>query len=1124
MKKNLNRDKLLLKITRIMKKTTILLFICIIHASAIPYAEAQRVSIQIKNGTFYDVVAQIEKQSEFMFFYKSEEVDNNQPITLEATNKLVTEILDEMLKDRGLNYQIIDRQIIISSTRSDSPPAAVRQQGRLINGTVFDDQGEPIIGANIIEKGTANGVISDIDGKFTLTVQENATLQITFIGFISQEIPVRNQTNITVTMREDTQSLDELVVVGYGVQKKVNLTGSVTSINFNEEMINRPITDVSQALSGKASGVWVSQNSGKPGDDGAQLRVRGWGTLNNSNPLVIVDGIESSLSQLNPNDIESISVLKDAASAAIYGSKAANGVILVTTKTGNRNEAVEVDFTSYVGIQTLGRRFELINNSAEAMKISNQAYANDGRGGIFPDYLVKAFEEGSDKYKYPNTDWFGVAYKPAIMSQYNLSIRGGTQRSSSFLSINYMNQDGMISNTESYRYGIRANIDYDVNNWFKIGGRLNYTRQNNAEPYSMSRVYESFYRATSYIAPYDRLGRYGSSEAIDNQGVDLYENFNPLIWAQNGQRLSTIDLMSVNAYFQLNFNRDLFLRATYSSIGRWILVDTYNTPGTGYTDSGRRVVPSGYDREQYEMIRANNISMSNNFYATLNYNKTFAGIHDISVIAGTQAEEYVLKTVRARQSEPPITGLTEVDAGTGGIQAGGNRQNLNMFSYFGRINYTLMQKYLIEANFRADASSRFKQGNRWGYFPGFSVGWRLSEENLIKDLGIFSNLKLRASWGQLGNQNIAGYWPYLDIISQTYPLSYSYGGSFEPGAAVTTLVDQNITWETTTILDVGIDAGFFNNRLTVEADYFYKTTKDIIVQLPIPLILGGLTAPYENVGEMLNKGVEFTINYNNKPASSDRFGYGIGFNFTYVDNKVTKFREDAPDQRFLIREGYSYQTLYGFKTIGIYQSDEEAQTHMHANGFIPKAGHLKFEDVNQDGKMDYEDKQELGNTIPKITYGLSTNFNYKNFDLSLLFQGLMGSHLFTQSGFTNMAFDNNVITVKWRDAWTPENTNTNIPAVRYGSTWDILSDNSFWVHRSDFLKLKNIQLGYLLPGSISSKIKIKKLYLYANAQNVFTLLMYKGYEGFDPERVSDGGGASIYPVARVFSLGINLTF
>ena len=1001
----------------------------------------------------------------------------------------------------------------------------VYAQTMTVTGTVTDAMNEPLIGVNVQVKGTTIGAITDIDGRYSLSVPgAQSVLVFSYVGYLPQEITVGNQRDLNVVMREDTQSLEEVVVVGYGVQKKVNLTGSVSSVNFDEEMQNRPITDASQALSGKISGVWVSQNSGKPGDDGAQLRVRGWGTLNNADPLVIIDGVQGNFNTINPNDIESISVLKDAASAAIYGSKAANGVVLITTKTGNRNERTEVTFSTSAGVQTLGMKYHLINNSAESMYISNQAYANDGRAPLYPDYLIKSFEEGTDQYKYPNTDWFKLMYEPSLLYDANLSIRSGTQRSSSFLSFNYQNQDGLVPNTSSYRFGMRANLDYDINKWLKIGGRLNVIRRIANEPFDLDRTFEILRGSTPFIAPYDRLGRWGSSEAIDNQGIQIYDNRNPLIDAGNGNRQRTDNTLMADAIMQITFTKDLILNTTWSSNGRWNMIDRYNTPGYGYTDSGMETITKNYNREGLMMIRNfNNISWTNNVYSTLNYNKTFAGIHDISAIAGLQLEDYNQKNVFAQRTEPPKPGLTQVNAGTSGIQGEGTMVGYRMFSYFGRINYALLQKYLFEVNFRADASSRFKEENRWGYFPGFSVGWRLSEENFIKDVDVISNLKLRASWGQLGNQNISGYWPYLEEFAQNFTLSYSYGGSLQPGAAVTAMVDPNITWETSTTTNFGIDLGLMNNRLNIEADYFHKITKDILVQLPIPLLLGGKTAAFENVGEMLNKGIELTVNYDNKTANSNRLGYNLGLNFTYIHNEVTKFREDAPDQLRLIREGYSYRTLYGFKAIGVYQSDEEAREHMYANSFVPKAGNLKIEDVNNDGRQDFQDKQELGNTIPKITYGLTARFSYKNFDLSLLFQGVALSHLYSNNVFERVDFENQSLITRWRDAWTPENTNTNIPAVRFNSSWD-LSENSFWVYRQDYLKLRNLQLGYMLPNTVSSKAGMNRMYVYANAQNVFTLMMFKGYDGFDPERAYNSGGGDTYPAARVVSLGINLTF
>lgn len=671
---------------------------------------------------------------------------------------------------------------------------------------------------------------------------------------------------------------------------------------------------------------------------------------------------------------------------------------------------------------------------------------------------------------------------------------------------------------------IGANVEYKVNSWLRVGARLNYTRRNSQEPFDLFRVFEQQQGAAPFIAPYTRDGRFGSVEAIKDDGTLLYTTYQPVIDASNGATKTSKDYMAVNAFATVDFTKDLNLQVTWASNGNWKMVDKYNETLYGYTDSGIETIPKNYNRDGIVLSREQVSTMRNNFQATLNYSKRFADKHYVAAILGTQLENYSIKNVFARRTNPPKEGLTQVDAGTEGIKGEGNFEGLRMASYFGRLNYAFADKYLFEMNLRADASSRFKRGNRWGVFPGFSAGWRLSEEAFIKNLNLFSNLKLRASWGQLGNQTIEGYWPYLTVISQNYDLSYNYGGSLAPGAAVTALVDEDITWETTSSLDIGVDLGFLGNKLNIEADYFNKKTTDIIVQLPIPNVLGDKTAPFENVGEMKNNGFELVVNYDNLETSRDRLGFNVGLNFTYIDNKVTKFQGgNSPDQLYLIREGYPYKALYGYKAVGIYQSDEEAAQHMHSNGLKPEMGNLKYEDVNNDGKLDYQDKQVLGNTIPKITYGLTAGLRYKGFDLNILFQGLGQANAFTKSGMTRMQYEWLTISDKWRDAWSPENPDSNIPMLRFDSSWDTY-DSSFWVHRIDFLKLKNLQLGYAFPEWITSKLKMQRLYVYANAQNLFTIMWKKGYEGYDPERNTFDSGTNYYPTPRIFTFGINLNF
>lgn len=1122
------------KIPLAMRVTLILLCLIAFQLQAEDvYSQKTKISLDMKNASVEKVLQTIEEESDYFFLYNNKLVNVDRKVSVRVKNAAISDILDKLFASQNVEYQVEGNQIILSPKEKAKEIVSliegVQQQQKTITGKVTDSNGEPIIGANIIEVGTTNGTVTDIDGNFTLNVSDDAVLRISFIGYIEQNVNTAGKNTLQVVLQEDTKTLEEVVVVGYGTQKKVNLTGSVSTIQFDEELENRPITNASQALSGKTTGVWVSQNSGKPGSDEAQLRVRGWGTLNNSNPLVIIDGVEGNFNQINPSDIENISVLKDAASAAIYGSKAANGVILVTTKTGRKDEKMQVSLSSYVGVQSLGRRYDVITNSAEQMRLTNQAFINEGSSAYYPDYLITAFENGTDPYKYPNTDWFEVLFKDAFIQEHNVSITGGSSQISSFLSFNYLSQKGMVPNTNAERFGIRANIDSNVNKWLKVGARLNYTRKSTQEPYadviygSLGRVFDMLSGATPYIAPYTRDGKFGAVQAIDNEGIPLYDNRNPLIEAANGATKGQIDFLTVNASVEINFFKDLLWKTTLATSGNWAVTDRFNETIYGYRDDGEEMMNKNYNREGLEISRNENTVIGNTLFSTLNYNHQFAEKHDLGIIAGLQLENENMKNVYARRANPPKEGLTQVDAGTDGFQAEGNMQRLRMFSYFGRANYAFQNKYLFEANLRADASSRFKKGNRWGIFPGFSAGWRLGEENFIKNLDLFSNLKLRVSWGELGNQNIGWYWPYLAAINQSNNLSYSYGGTFSPGAAVTSLVDENITWETTSTFDIGFDLGFVNNKINMEADYFRKKTSDILVQLPIPAVMGGVDSPWENVGEMVNTGFEFVLNYTNLKQMRNQFGYNIGLNFTYIDNEVTKFQGGkSPDQLYLIREGYSYNTLYGYKAIGVYQSDEEAKEHMYDNSPTPKAGNLKYEDVNNDGKLGYEDKQGLGNTIPKFTYGLSGAFHYKGFDLSYLFQGVAGVNLYVQNNFTNLNLETRMISTRWRDAWSPDNRDTNIPSLKFNNTWDNY-ESSFWVRNGSFLKLKNLQLTYTLPEQLLTRIGLQKVSVYANAQNVFTIAD-KDYEGYDPERNTFGSGNMVYPTPRIISFGVNLNF
>ncbi len=1009
---------------------------------------------------------------------------------------------------------------------------AVAQESITLKGTVTDiETDETLPGVNVLVRGTTTGTFTDENGNFELPVPSlQDTLEVSFIGYQAKPIPINGRTELNIQLTPQAIMGEEMVVVGYGEQKRENVTGAVSSINYDKELENRPITNASQALGGKVTGVWASQNSGAPGSDGSTLRIRGFGTLNNNNPLVLIDGVEGRLAELNPNDIASISVLKDAASAAIYGSRAANGVVLVTTKEGSYDAEPEVSYNGYYGVQQLGQRYDIMDNSVEFMDIWNTAIVNNGGDPIFSQQVMDAFENGNDPYQYPNTNFFDEVFRTAPITEHNLSVSGGSENQRYYLSVNYLDQDGIIKQTNSNRYGVNFNLSSQINDRLEIGGNLRATRKITGRPYNgISRVmYMMSNGGYPFIAPYTRDGNFGATQAVymsgENEGQPIVDSRNPLPDVYNGLTEYTNNFIKGSLDATLDITEGLSLQTLYSGQYNTNTRDRYNEMIYVYTDGGFRNTtldfPSTITNQRY-----NNEEFYWNFYNTLNYEGSFAGIHNVSAIAGVQLEAEQNKSISAEKSDPPKEGLNQVDAATSNPIAGGNATSWRMFSYFGRINYNFDEKYLFEANLRADASSRFKSGNRWGLFPSFSAGWRLSEESFMDSFDSISNLKIRASWGRLGNQNIggiAGDYPYLTTITQSNGTSYNLGSQLVPGAAVTALVDEDISWEISESFDLGLELGLFESKLNFEAGYFNKTTKDILVRLPIPEILGGVSPPVENVGKMKNSGLELAVSY--QSASSGDWNYNIGGNITYVDNQVTTFRGgNAPDQLYLIREGISYQALYGYQKVGVYQTDEEAAGHMDNNGYTPTAGDLKYRDVNNDGRLNFEDKQVLGNTIPKYTYGLNLGVSFKNWNLNMAVQGIADVSAYTQNAWTEpLGISGATVTERWKNAWTPENNSTTLPHIKINDTWN-RQQSSFWVTDLSYLKIKNVQLGYELPNKWLTNFGLNTVSAYVNLQNPYTFVS-NNYEGFNPERSTFNSGSGQYPTPITTTLGINIQF
>lgn len=1012
-------------------------------------------------------------------------------------------------------------------------------QEHQVSGTVTSKlDGSPLPGVNVLVKGTSRGVVTDNNGTYTVSVSDQSSVLVfSFIGFISREVPVSGRTVIDVDMEEDVQRLEELVIVGYGTQEKVNLTGSVGTVNFDKVLENRPITNASQSLGGQLPGVWVTQTSGQPGTDEAVMRIRGWGTLNNAEPMVVINGVEGSIDMINPNDIQSITVLKDAASAAIYGSKAANGVILITTKSGGYESKAKVSFSSFLGFQSLSRKYDIISNSAEHMELWNQARANVGQGPLFPESLINDFKNNNDPYLYPNVNYFDHIFRTASMDQQNVSVSGGSERSRYFFSANRMRQDGIMKNTDSKRYTVNLKMDTKLKDWITVGMGMNAMQQNSNEPYSIGRVSYVFANgAYPFIPPYNADGTYGAGEALDANGNLLAGGRNPMVEVDNGYTRKDNLFARFDGFADIKINQNLTFKTNFTAQNTNIVTDRYNDGpailNRIYSSNGK--LGSVLDRgqiENYEASRRVNNNFNYVWFNTLNFAKRFGQNHNVGAIAGMQVESTLIKSNFALRKGAPKSGLTQVSAGTMGLEAEGGMSALRMLSYFGRANYSYADKYLFEMNLRADASSRFAEGYRWGVFPGFSAGWRVTGEEFMESQSLFSELKLRASWGQLGNQDIAGYWPYLTTLTQNFASSYNFGGSLSPGAAATAFVNESITWETTTATEVGLEMYFLQNRLSVEATFFNRKTTDIITRLPIPALLGNVTAPYENVGEMVNNGFDIEARYTKSTQDRNQFGYSVSANLGYVVNEVTKFRKDSPNQLYLIREGVSYRSLYAYQFEGVYRSNQEGLEHMHSNGYKPVAGDFRFTDVNNDGVMNADDMVVIGNTIPKFSFGGSLDFTYKGFNLNILLQGLSGVTVANQTRWAMpLGVSGGMITKRWRDAWTPENPDSDLPMIKINDQWGHRRDNSFYMTDLTFLKAKNIQLGYNFENGV---LGLDNLYLYVNLQNYFHVVN-KGYEGFDPERSTfdiraDTVGAFTagfehYPLPKIISLGLNLSF
>lgn len=1109
----------------IMRTTIFLLFTCVFCSMAeLSYTQNARVTINKRNATIKEILNEIEKQTDYLFIY-NDEVNANKKVSVKAKQEAVSSVLNSMLKDKDMNYSMEGNHIILSTNKKESSETrteiiAQQQQKKRISGTVLDESGQPIIGANIIEAGTTNGTVTDMDGKFTLDVSDNATIRISYIGYLEQEVNTSGKNTLNITLIEDTQTLEEIVVVGYGVQKKVNLTGAVSNVQI-DQLNKRTVAQTSSALQGLVPGVTITQRSGKPGGDGGTIRIRGNTTIGNNDPLVLIDGVESSLSSIDPESIESISILKDAASAAIYGNRAANGVILITSKRAEGGKAF-VSYKSYIakGVPTNVPKYVGAVDFMKYISIAKRAV------GMTPEYTeeyIKEYEEGIARKdpNYPDVDWFeATATNNGLMTNQFITISLGTERLKSITQVGYLSQNGITENTNYKRYSLKSNNDYQVLPKLTITSdiKLDYTDQK--EPSKLGLGYNFVGRIPPNQAAYLPDGRYGPG----------WQGINPVAYYKDGGILSQVS-PSALLNFGVTFKPidDIEIHGQYA-LSYWENHSTnWDKRVQLYLNDG---TPDPQTQAKSTLTENSGRNMRNILMGTATYNKSFVDSHNIKLMIGYQEETFWNKWHSGYREVFPFPDYPVLNSGGNENQrSNGSASEYALQAIFGRVNYDYKGKYLFEANLRYDGSSRFAEGYRWGAFPSVSGGWRISEESFWDDLrNIAPNMKIRASWGQLGNQNtLNGYYPSQSTIDLSP--NYVFDKNITSGAALTKMANSYISWETTTMSNIALDFNLFS-KLDLTAEYYYRTTDDILLTLDIPLIIG-LSAPAQNAGKVENRGWELSANYN------DRFGdfnFSSTFNISDVKNKIIDLKGINETGLTVNREGYPIGSLYGYEAIGYivpedYDSEGNYMGATQIGNFGP--GDIKYKDQltidtdgdgvpdKADGVINTSDKVIIGSTIPRYTFGFNLYGEYKGIDLNLFFQGVGKADGYVWGHSIASFFEGGSMPEIGKDYWTPENRDALFPRLAFNNS-NNQQNSSFWVKDASYLRLKNIQLGYTIPKNLISKIGISNLRLYVSTDNVFTISKFWKY--FDVEAPVLSGYGNFYPIMRTTTLGLDLTF
>lgn len=1097
-------------------KLSVFLLICSIGLAQATgsYAQKATVSLEMRNQTVKEVLDEIEEQSDFSFFFNIKHVDLDRRVSVVAKKSDIFKVLETVFAGTNVRYSVVDRKIILSTEKPDVQQA---KEERKIKGVVKDQNGEPVIGANVSVKGTTLGTITGLDGDFVLEVPENALIQVSYIGYVSQELRLGGRNHLDVVLKEDSQALEEVVVVGYGVQKKVNLTGSVSSIK-SEELERQPIVTMKDALAGLAPGLTVVKSSGQPGSSNPTITVRGVGTWKNAGPLVLVDGMSMSIADVLPNDIESISVLKDAASAAIYGSRAANGVILITTKKGKVGK-IQVNYNGNVGWQQATRQPKSATGWQYA-ELYNRAMLADGKALpdgttlTFPQDMIDRMKDGTGNIDHneANTDWYDELLQTALQHTHDLSVSGGNDRLQYVGTVGYAKQDGIIKSSYE-RYNTRLNTTANLADWLTLQSNIAYINDVSKESPGLGYAY--YYAPRAYpnmpVQYSDGTWSFHSTPknpvrmTTDDYGYQRYET----------DKLSLLFSPEIKL-----FDNSFFLKGVlgYESktsyvdkFEKKVIYDAFEPAGQGENIFVAR------NTKTDTWYRNRNLTLS----ATANYVKSF-GDHDINVLLGTSREQFRYNTTVASRKDFPTDDFEVIDPGDASTAtASGNKTYDALVSVFGRVNYSYKDRYLFEANIRRDGSSKFARGHRWGTFPSFSAAWRISEESFFSPLkNTVQNLKLRASWGKLGNQSIDRY-----LSMSTYNVVpgstrfYMFDGTVQTLMSESVMGNNIITWETSTNLNFGLDVNVLDNRLGFTFDWYNRDTDDILLSLEAPSLLG-ITPPISNAGKVRNRGWELTINWQDQ--INEDFSYNVNFMLSDVRNKILDINGyKSPTSSLTTRiEGEPIDALFGWKTLGLADTEEKYEQYkevMLTYNSNFSMGDIIIEDRNKDGKITEADKTIIGNQIPRYSFSLNLGFNYKAFDFSAMFQGVGKVDGFLGRDIIEPLGSQTAMEEHYYDSFDPSNPTTGkyYPRMTMANRLNY-ANMSHWVQDASYLRLKNLQVGYTFK--FGEKFPIERTRVYFSGSNLFTLTKYRV---FDPE---NGLNTTSFPNVRVYSIGASVTF